>query len=111
MPHSSTQLDKDQIYAQASKHEQIAQQISDSLNTLQTNVDDTLNRSSSEATKALKMSTETWVASVRKSVLEHMNAMAQNIRREADNQEGTDQSSMKKIMDIPLETGIFLGGH
>jgi len=106
----STSLDPQDISRQATRHETTAQNISEQLTQLKTNVIEVLNRSNSAATKALHMSTETWIESVRNSVLSHMNAMAENIRREANNQESMDQDNMSQILNVPLETGIFLGG-
>lgn len=106
----STAVDTGQIEAQAKKHEDFGTQISSELDTLKTNVEGVLAKSSSEATKALHISTETWVQNVKKTVIEHMNAMAANIRKAAGDSAAQDETSMKQLLDVPLETGIFLGG-
>jgi hypothetical protein len=106
----STAVDVGLIEAQASKHEQFGQDISSQLDTLKANVEGVLSKSSSEATKALHISTETWVENVKKTVIEHMNAMAANIRKAAGDSSAQDETSMKQLLDVPLETGIFLGG-
>jgi hypothetical protein len=105
----STQLNPETINQQAARHEDTAQNISQQLDQLKQAVDDTLAQSTSAATRALSTTTDNWVESVRKSVLEHMNAMAQNIRREASDQEALDQESMQSVLNVPMETGNFLG--
>jgi len=105
----STQLNPETINQQASRHEETAQNISGQLDTLKQQVDETLHHSRSAATQALSTTTDNWVESVRKSVLSHMNAMAQDIRREANDQQALDEESMKTVLNIPMETGNFLG--
>jgi uncharacterized protein YukE len=105
----STQLNPETINQQAARHEETAQTISQQLDQLKQHVDDTLQRSTSAATRALSTTCDNWVESVRKSVLDHMNAMAGNIRREANDQEALDQQSMQAVLNVPMETGNFLG--
>ncbi|TDV42165.1 hypothetical protein [Actinophytocola oryzae] len=105
----TTQLDPDEIRKQADNHDTTREDIVAQLEQLKTAVDDVLGRSTSAATRALSTSTDTWVENVKKSVIEHMKAMADNIRRESNNQEGTDEDFNQQIMNIPLETGTFLG--
>jgi uncharacterized protein YukE len=105
----STQLSVDDINIQATRHEETAEKIDKELNALKAQVDATLERSTSAATRALSTTCDNWVESVRKSVLAHLRTMAENIRRESKNQESTDQDSMKEILNLPMETGNFLG--
>jgi len=105
----STQLNVETINAQATRHEDTAQNISQQLDQLKAQVDATLAASTSSATRALSTTCDNWVESVRKSVLAHLNTMAENIRREAANQDGTDQENTSAINNIPMETGNFLG--
>ncbi|TVT62507.1 hypothetical protein ORV05_01500 [Amycolatopsis cynarae] len=105
----STQLSVEQINQQATRHEDTANNISQQLDQLKAQVDATLQASPSAATRALSTTCDNWIESVRKSVLAHLQTMAENIRREAHNQDGTDQTSMQTIMNLPMETGNFLG--
>ncbi|KFU75365.1 hypothetical protein SAMN04489729_7086 [Amycolatopsis lurida] len=105
----STQLNTQTINQQASRHEETAANISQQLDQLKAQVEATLAASSSSATRALSTTTDRWVESVRKSVLEHMHAMAENMRREANNQDAMDSDSMQAILNVPMETGNFLG--
>jgi hypothetical protein len=110
MSHSTT-VDKDQIFDQASKHEQFAQDMAGELDTLLAKIEGWTAASTSEATKALHFTAENWIANVKKTVLEHVNTMATNIRSEATNQTGTDESLVKQINSIQIETSTFLGGN
>jgi membrane-associated HD superfamily phosphohydrolase len=105
----TTQLDPDEIRKQADKHDTTRDSIVGQLQQLKVDVENVLQASTSAATKALSTSTDTWVENVKTSVIEHMRAMADNIRRESNNQEGTDEDFNQQIMNIPLETGTFLG--
>jgi hypothetical protein len=105
----STQLDPTEIHRQADKHDTTRENIVGQLDQLKVDVQEVLQRSTSAATRALQSSTDTWVESVKKSVIAHMQTMAENIRREASDQEGTDEDLNSQIMNIPLETGSFLG--
>jgi hypothetical protein len=105
----STQLSPEQINTQATRHEETADAVDTQLNALKAVVEATLLASKSAATRALSTTCDNWVESVRKSVLAHLRTMAENIRREATNQEATDQESMKEILNLPMETGNFLG--
>ncbi|GHF44806.1 uncharacterized protein YukE [Amycolatopsis bartoniae] len=105
----STQLSVEQINQQATKHDQTADNINQQLNQLKQQVDATLAASPSAATRALSTTCDNWIESVRKSVLAHLQTMAENIRREASNQDGTDQQSNQAILNLPMETGNFLG--
>jgi hypothetical protein len=108
MPHT-TQLDPEEIRKQADKHDTTRESIVGQLDQLKVAVEQVLSASGSAATRALSTSTDTWVENVKKSVIAHMQAMAENIRRESNNQEGTDEDLNQQIMNIPLETGSFLG--
>jgi hypothetical protein len=105
----STKLNPQTINQQATRHEETSQNISQQLDTLKQAVEDTLAQSTSAATRALSTTTDHWVESVRKSVLDHLNAMATNIRREANDQEALDQESMNTVLNVPMDTGNFLG--
>ncbi|WP_410586375.1 hypothetical protein [Amycolatopsis sp. lyj-23] len=105
----STQLNAQTINQQAGKHEETADHISAQLDALKTHIESTLAASPSAATRALSTTTDRWVESVRKSVLDHMHAMAENMRREANNQDAMDSESMQAILNVPMETGNFLG--
>lgn len=105
----STKLSPSTINQQAQRHDDTGEQISKSLDDCKNIVAQTLSASPSAATRALQSTCENWVENVRKSTLEHLNAMATNIRREANNQESTDQDSNQAIMNLPMETGNFLG--
>jgi hypothetical protein len=105
----STQLNAQTINQQAGRHEETADNISQQLDQLKAQVEATLAASASSATRALSTTTDRWVESVRKSVLEHMHAMAENMRREANNQDAMDSDSMQAILNVPMETGNFLG--
>ncbi|MFL6119487.1 hypothetical protein [Actinophytocola sp.] len=105
----TTQLDPDEIRKQADNHDTTREAICAQLDQLKLDVEHVLQASKSAATQALSTSTDTWVENVKKSVIAHMQAMAENIRRESNNQEGTDETSNQQIMNIPLETGTFLG--
>ncbi|GAA1981851.1 hypothetical protein [Amycolatopsis minnesotensis] len=109
MSHTTT-VDKDKIFDQANKHEQFAQEMSQELDKLLSHIESTTSASPSEATKALSHTAESWIASVKKTVLEHVNTMATNIRNEANNQTGTDESLVKQINSVQIETSNFLGG-
>ena len=105
----TTQLDPQEIRKQADNHDQTREAIVQQLQQLKVDVENVLQASTSAATRALSTSTDTWVENVKKSVIAHMQAMAENIRRESSNQEGTDEDLNQQIMNIPLETGSFLG--
>lgn len=105
----STQLNVETINQQATRHETTSQSVNTQLNQLKSEIEATLAASPSAATRALSTTCDNWVESVRKSVLSHLETMAENIRREAGNQDGTDQTSMQKILSLPMETGNFLG--
>jgi formylmethanofuran:tetrahydromethanopterin formyltransferase len=107
----STQLDPAEIHRQASNHDQTRENIVGQLDQLKVDVQNVLQASGSAATRALSTSTDSWVESVKKTVISHMEAMAQNIRREADGQEATDETLNQQILNIPIETGNFLGGR
>ncbi|WIX98218.1 hypothetical protein QRX60_29595 [Amycolatopsis mongoliensis] len=105
----STQLNTETINQQAARHDETADNISQQLDQLKSQVEATLAASTSSATRALSTTTDRWVESVRKSVLDHLHAMAENMRREAKNQDAMDSDSMQSILNVPMETGNFLG--
>lgn len=105
----STKLSPETINQQAAKHDTTRENINGQLDQLKVEIENTLNSSPSAATRALSTTTDNWVESVRKSVLAHLETMAQNIRNEANNQGATDSESMNKILNLPMETGNFLG--
>jgi uncharacterized protein YukE len=105
----STQLSPETINQQAAKHDSTRESIDQQLTQLKTEIENTLAASPSAATRALSTTTDNWVESVRKSVLQHLETMAQNIRNEANNQGATDSEAMQKILNLPMETGNFLG--
>ncbi|MFD2419611.1 hypothetical protein [Amycolatopsis pigmentata] len=105
----STQLNVETINQQASRHEETANNVSQQLDQLKSQVEATLAASTSAATRALSTTCDNWVESVRKSVLEHLHGMAENMRREANNQDAMDSGSMQAILNVPMETGNFLG--
>lgn len=105
----TTQLDPEQIRKQADNHDTTREAIVGQLKQLRIDVQNVLQASGSAATRALSTSTDTWIGNVEKSVIAHMEAMAENIRRESSGQEGTDENLNQQIMNIPLETGSFLG--
>jgi hypothetical protein len=104
-----TKLSPGEIHAQAARHDETRENISGQLDTLKTEIQNTLAASPSAATRALSTTTDNWVESVRKSVLSHLDTMAQNIRNEANNQGATDETAMQNIINLPMETGNFLG--
>ncbi|WP_410611355.1 hypothetical protein [Amycolatopsis sp. lyj-109] len=105
----STQLNVATIERQAAKHDETAQNISSQLDQLKQQVEATLAASTSGATRALSTTCDNWIESVRKSVLAHLQTMAENIRRESKNQGATDEASTQALMNLPMETGNFLG--
>jgi len=105
----TTQLDPVEIQKQADNHDNTREAIVGQLEQLKVDVQNVLQASGSAATRALSTSTDSWVENVKKSVIAHMQAMSENIRRESKNQEGTDEDLNQQIMNIPLETGSFLG--
>lgn len=108
MGHSTT-LSPETINAQAAKHDDTRESINGQLDQLKTEIEQTLAASASAATRALSTTTDNWVESMRKSVLSHLETMAQNIRNEAKNQGAVDEESMTSILNLPMETGNFLG--
>ncbi|SEF27717.1 hypothetical protein SAMN05421837_1031006 [Amycolatopsis pretoriensis] len=104
----STQLNVATIEQQAAKHDETAQNISAQLDQLKQQVEATLAASTSGATRALSMTCDSWIESVRKSVLAHLQAMAENIRRESKNQGATDEASTQALLNLPMELGNFL---
>lgn len=109
MSHDSTKLNPDTINQQADRHLETSADISRQLDQLEREVDSTLNASFSGATQALQSTTDRWINSVKTSVLRHMESMAELIRREATNQGSLDEESMQGILNLPMETGNFLG--
>ena len=109
MSHTTT-VDKGKIFEQATKHETFAQDMTSELDRLLSHIETTTAASPSEATRALHYTAENWITNVKKTVLEHVNTMATNIRKEADNQTGTDDALVKQINSIQIETNTFLGG-
>ncbi|MFE0022047.1 hypothetical protein [Amycolatopsis sp. NPDC059021] len=109
MSHTTT-VDKGKIFEQATKHEEFAQQMAAELDKLLAHIQQTTSSSPSEATKALHYTAENWIGNVKKTVLEHVNTMATNIRNEANNQTGTDEALVKQINSVQIETNTFLGG-
>jgi uncharacterized protein YukE len=107
----STQLDPAEIHKQANNHDQTRENIVGQLDQLKVDVQNVLAASGSAATRALSTSTDSWVESVKKTVISHMEQMSTNIRREADGQEATDEELHQAILNIPIETGNFLGGR
>jgi len=105
----STQLNAETINGQASRHDTMADDVSNQLDQLKAQVDATLAASPSAATRALSTTCDNWVESVRKSVLAHLRAMAENMRREASNQDAMDSTNMQQITNLSMETGNFLG--
>lgn len=105
----STQLNAQTINQQASRHEETAQNISQQLAQLKSEVDATMQQSNSAATRALSTTCDNWIESVNNSVLKHMNTMAEIMRREAKNQDAADVDNMQAVMNVPMETGNFLG--
>lgn len=105
----STQLNAETIKQQAQRHDDTAQEISSQLDALKAQVDSTLAASGSAATRALSTTTDDWVERVRKSVLSHMHAMAENMRKEADAQHQMDSDNMQSILNLNMETSAFLG--
>jgi hypothetical protein len=105
----STQLNAETINQQATRHEETANSVSQQLDQLKAHIEGTLAASSSAATRALNTTCNNWVESVRKSVLQHLNTMADTMRREAKGQDAQDNDSMQKILNIPMSTGNFLG--
>jgi hypothetical protein len=102
-------VSKSQIDIQAQKHRDTASSVESNLNQLLTDVDTVLANSKSNATKALKSVCEEWVGSMKNNAISHLNLMAENIAREANNQEGTDLEATNVILATPMETGAFLG--
>ncbi|ONI87840.1 hypothetical protein ALI144C_07815 [Actinosynnema sp. ALI-1.44] len=94
---------------QAARHDAMADDISQKLDSLKTEVHNTMMASTSAATRALTNTCDNWVEAVRKTVLDHMRKMAENIRREASNQAALDEESMNAITSLPLSTLDFLG--
>lgn len=105
----NTKLSPEQIHVQAGKHDTTKDNINGKLDGLKTMIHDTLGVSPSAATRALATTCDNWVESVRKSVLSHLETMAQNIRNEANKQGATDEEAMQTILNLPMETGNFLG--
>ncbi|GAB3733655.1 hypothetical protein GCM10027598_58470 [Amycolatopsis oliviviridis] len=106
---SNTQLNSNDINAQARAHDETADNISGQLDQLRSQIEMTLAASNSAATKALSTTCTNWVESMRKSTIEHLRTMAQNMRAEAGHGEATDADNMQRILSIPMETGNFLG--
>lgn len=105
----STKLSPVTINQQADRHITTKEDIEQQLAQLKVDVDNVLQASTSAATRALSTTTDNWIESLKKSVLAHLEAMAQNIRNEAGNQQSTDETSMNQILNLPMETGNFLG--
>ncbi|GAA1027414.1 MULTISPECIES: hypothetical protein [Amycolatopsis] len=105
----STQLSPATINTQASRHDQTADSISGQLDQLKSQVDATLAASPSAATRALSSTCDHWVESVRQSVLKHLHTMAEDIRAEANNQSAVDEQNMHDVLNVPMDTGDFLG--
>lgn len=106
---TGTKLNPDQIRTQATRHETTADNIVQQLERLRGEVSSTLALSESAATRALNTTTDRWIDSVKNSVLQHLRSMAENIRRESAGQEAMDEESMQTILNVPMETGNFLG--
>ncbi|ALG10361.1 hypothetical protein [Kibdelosporangium phytohabitans] len=105
----TAQVSVEKCNQQAARHEAMADNISQKLDGLKTEVHNTMMASTSAATRALTSTCDNWVEAVRKTVLDHMRNMAENIRREASNQEALDQQHMEEITKLPLGTLNFLG--
>jgi len=103
-----TKLNEQQIIAQASKHEETADNVNDQLNTLKREVESTLAASTSAATRALSSVTGEWVEAVRKTVIENLQGMAGAMRREASNQVSADTSNTQSILNVPMDTVNYL---
>lgn len=106
----STQLNVTTINQQANRHDEMGADVNRQLDLVKAHVEATLAASTSEATRALSLTCDNWVESMRKNVLKHLAGMAENMRREANNQEALDSTHMQEILNIPLETGNFLSG-
>jgi hypothetical protein len=105
----NTKLSPEQIQVQAGRHDTTRESIDQQLNILKSEIQNTLAASPSAATRALSTTTDNWVESVRKSVLSHLQTMAENIRNESNKQAATDETAMQTILNLPMETGNFLG--
>ncbi|MFE3785125.1 hypothetical protein ACFXPA_43895 [Amycolatopsis sp. NPDC059090] len=105
----STQLSPSTINTQAGRHDQTADDISRQLDQLKSSVDATLAASPSAATRALSSTCDHWIESVRNSVLKNLHTMADYIRAEANNQTSVDEQNMHDVLNIPMDTGDFLG--
>jgi uncharacterized protein YukE len=105
----STQLSVSMIEQQAGRHDQTADSINKVLDNLKQDVETVLSRSKNGATSALNTVCDHWVESVRKSVIAHLQNMAENIRRESKNQNATDEEAAQALLKLPMDTGNFLG--
>ncbi|GAA5151899.1 MULTISPECIES: hypothetical protein [Amycolatopsis] len=110
MSHSNTAFDKAQIDAQAQRHVDMAQDIAQQLENLHVEVQNTLQGSSSQMTKALEQVYTSWKENVKKVVLDNMNLMAEAMKAEANNQEMQDTDNTRAIMNTVSPVGSFLGG-
>jgi gas vesicle protein len=107
----STQLNVETINAQAARHDEIADNITQQIAQLKSQVDATLAASTSGATRALSTSCDSWADALNKTAVSHLKEMAENIRREANNQAGTDEDATRDINNSLVEaSGSFLGG-
>jgi hypothetical protein len=105
----TTKLDPAEIHKQANLHDETRNRIDGTLSTLRSEVESLLQNSGSAATAALNTTTNNWIDTVKKSVLDHMTSMATAMRNEADGQDFADQESMDEILNLNMDTGSFLG--
>ncbi|MEV0679414.1 hypothetical protein AB0I60_23110 [Actinosynnema sp. NPDC050436] len=105
----TTSLSPAAVNAQAARHVQTSTTVDGHLKNLITDVESVLSVSKSDMTAALRATTQRFADSVRKSALEHLNAMATNIRNEAKGQAALDKEHERQIINMPIETSRFLG--
>lgn len=104
-----TQVSETTVNAQAQMHEAKRDEIGDRLNNVLHTINEVKASSRSGLTMALAEAGERWTTAVRKSVLAHMTAMAENIRRAASDQNQADEENVKSVNNLPIATMSFLG--
>ena len=110
MAHSNTQFDQAQIQGVARQHTDMAQDISQQLETLHGEVQATMAGASSSMTQALEQVYTSWKNNVKKVVLDNMGLMAEAMIAEANNQDMADSDNTRAIMNTTSPVGSFLGG-
>ncbi|MFC9254312.1 hypothetical protein [Amycolatopsis thailandensis] len=106
---NNTQVSEEEILAQAKAHDDTRAEIEQNLNSLSAFIANTLQASTSEATRALEQTFGNWVKGLRAAALLNLEEMSASMRSESSKATQADVDNSRAILSVPMSTGNFLG--